>query len=364
MKPLRTICITAVPFLLLGTYYFAGNIAAPDIQTRFEISGTLRNASFVDPNPYAMFGSDAVLLMTEHELDVDHKLQITDDKTGNLWEMDMQTGSVATYDKDGVLIAEKQLNSREMARWLTLDRFAEKYYSISPYSFAAGNPIRYIDINGDSLWIAHKGENFLYENGTLYLNGQEYTGKVKGFLKQSVNALRSINATAEGSQMISELSASASYFNIVQSNKNEFKADNIIKAYGQQHISENSATYQMMGMNHISGGSGGTIYWNPNGIDLPTTTGMRNDPSVVLGHEMFHGLDANRGALVSGEHNGIRKNEWQAVYRENMMRGQAGIPLRTHYETAVTSNGVRIGGSGPRMITSANQPILPSWYRP
>ncbi|MCC8034587.1 MAG: hypothetical protein LIO77_01475 [Rikenellaceae bacterium] len=89
--------------------------------------------------------------MTEHELDVDHKLQITDEETGNLWEMDMQTGSVAIYDKDGVLIAEKQLNSREMARWLTLDRFAEKYYSHSPYSYAVGNPILYVDINGDSV---------------------------------------------------------------------------------------------------------------------------------------------------------------------------------------------------------------------
>ncbi len=31
------------------------------------------------------------------------------------------------------------------------DRFAEKYVSISPYSYGAGNPIKYIDINGDSL---------------------------------------------------------------------------------------------------------------------------------------------------------------------------------------------------------------------
>jgi RHS repeat-associated protein len=38
-----------------------------------------------------------------------------------------------------------------IGKFLTPDRFAEKYYSLSPYSYAGNNPINYIDINGDSL---------------------------------------------------------------------------------------------------------------------------------------------------------------------------------------------------------------------
>jgi RHS repeat-associated protein len=42
--------------------------------------------------------------------------------------------------------------------WNAVDRFAEKYYSISPYSYTAGNPIKYIDINGDSLGFRNTSE--------------------------------------------------------------------------------------------------------------------------------------------------------------------------------------------------------------
>jgi hypothetical protein len=47
---------------------------------------------------------------------------------------------------------------------------------------------------------------------------------------------------------------------------------------------------------------------------------------------------------------GLLKSEWRAVYRENIIRGQAGIPLRTHY-------GIDKGsGSGPRLLDSNNSP--------
>ncbi|MGD1958295.1 MAG: RHS repeat-associated core domain-containing protein [Fulvivirga sp.] len=39
----------------------------------------------------------------------------------------------------------------EIGRFFTQDRFAEKYYGLSPYQYAANNPIRYIDVNGDSI---------------------------------------------------------------------------------------------------------------------------------------------------------------------------------------------------------------------
>lgn len=38
-----------------------------------------------------------------------------------------------------------------LGRFFTHDRFAEKYYSITPYQYAANNPILLVDINGDSI---------------------------------------------------------------------------------------------------------------------------------------------------------------------------------------------------------------------
>ena len=117
-----------------------------------------------------------------------------------------------------------------------------------------------------------------------------------------------------------------------------------------------------------SSGSGGTIYWNANstngGLDL---TGNTSRPAYLgLGHEMGHASDSNQGLLhfnsdytnvVTGTtynstHNGLLKSEWRAVYRENVIRGQAGIPLRTHYGINM-STGVPVG-IGPRLLTPTN----------
>lgn len=66
-------------------------------------------------------------------------------------EHNPQTGHVKLIDKHGRLLREKLLKAGESG-WLTQDRFAEKYYSLSPYSFVGGNPINRIDMNGDSIW--------------------------------------------------------------------------------------------------------------------------------------------------------------------------------------------------------------------
>jgi len=39
-----------------------------------------------------------------------------------------------------------------------IDRFSEKYFSMSPYQFTTGNPVLYVDINGDSIVNPHKSE--------------------------------------------------------------------------------------------------------------------------------------------------------------------------------------------------------------
>lgn len=44
-----------------------------------------------------------------------------------------------------------------IGRFHTQDRFAEKYLSLTPYQYAANNPIKFIDINGDS--IVYKNES-------------------------------------------------------------------------------------------------------------------------------------------------------------------------------------------------------------
>lgn len=41
----------------------------------------------------------------------------------------------------------------QIGRFPTVDRFADKYSWMSPYQYGANNPVKYIDVNGDSLYI-------------------------------------------------------------------------------------------------------------------------------------------------------------------------------------------------------------------
>lgn len=263
-----------------------------------------------------------------------------------------------------------------LGRFHKQDRFAEKYFPLSPYQYAANNPIYYIDVNGDSLWITHNTgflglggkQTLLYENGNLYnKDGSAYIGKVKGFLSKSVNALNTISGTQEGGSMVGELQSSANNFTLVKGDS-KFTPSNATKAYANQIQTDpaQAGTFQALqsaGVN-FAGGSGGTISWNPSGATLPTLNGSGVNGTTDLAHEMFHGLDANRGLLDNRVDLGIERSEWQAVYRENVLRSQLGSPLRTHYIKTVDANGAFLGGSGTRMLTPANQPILPNWYTP
>ena len=110
------------------------------------------------------------------------------------------------------------------------------------------------------------------------------------------------------------------------------------------------------------GGSGGIISWDTTGTILPTTHGGVRNSILDLSHEMSHAADSNKGLLDSRIENGIKRSEWQAVYHENIIRSQLGIPLRTYYKVKFTSSGDFLGGDGPYLLDSANNPIKPHWY--
>ena len=66
-----------------------------------------------------------------------------------------------------------------IGRFLTIDRYAEKYYMLTPYQYAANNPIKYIDVNGDSI------------------------GPTNNLTKDQMNAMTQFAATKEGNKFLS-----------------------------------------------------------------------------------------------------------------------------------------------------------------
>ena len=239
-------------------------------------------------------------------------------------------------------------------RWTTMDPLCEKYYSISPYAYCAGNPVNLVDPEGMKIFI----KNYEYRNGSLYKDNGDIVDnkKIKGFVRKAYNALQLISKTEKGAELINSLSDSNYDFTITKSFESSFTPNKVSGAYALQR-KELLPQFS----NDLEVGSGGTIKWNPQGAVLPTTKGGVRNPTTDLAHELFHGLDASNGKLDDRLEDGIKRSEWQAVYNENLLREQLGFPLRTHYRKAMDEFGSFICGLGPLMLTDG-QIVKPSWY--
>jgi len=187
-------------------------------------------------------------------------------------------------------------------RFTTPDRFAEKYYHLSPYQYAANNPINFIDINGDSIWIYYDGGRELYTAGMKYGGHNSYVSLV-------VDALNKIANGKFGGYMIGELQNSEFGFNISQGKMNE--------NYANANFNDPNMRYD--------GGiyyTGANITWDGN-------------KTITLGHEMAHGWDAMNGYDLNLNNwdtfFNIPEREVRAVHMENILRVEQNMPLRYQY---------------------------------
>jgi RHS repeat-associated protein len=64
----------------------------------------------------------------------------------------------------------------DIGRFFAQDGFAEKYLDLTPYQYGANNPLMFVDINGDSLNVAHLRDNNPEANSTLISDLEEKTG--------------------------------------------------------------------------------------------------------------------------------------------------------------------------------------------
>jgi RHS repeat-associated protein len=75
-----------------------------------------------------------------------------------------------------------------LGRFHVQDRLAENYFGLSPYQYTANNPIRFIDVNGDYIYINDEdGNRYKYNQGQLYSRNDdgdwvEYTAEEGSFV--------------------------------------------------------------------------------------------------------------------------------------------------------------------------------------
>ena len=100
----------------------------------------------------------------------------------------------------------------EIGRFIKVDRFADKYPSLSAYQYAVDNPVLFVDVNGDSIWIVYQDADG-NEQRLLYTQGMSFEGSNEqiGALIASLNKLNSIQS---GNTVLTSLTGSTANYNL------------------------------------------------------------------------------------------------------------------------------------------------------
>ncbi len=208
-----------------------------------------------------------------------------------------------------------------LGRFMTVDRYAEKYSSMSPYQYAANNPVNIVDINGDSIittlttQVGGKTVNVDYtyrtdpkgNYGFFDAQGNKYSGD-NAFMGNLSQALADLREGAIGNALVNELINNERKVNIANRDKNG--ADP----------------------------GGAYVTWNTSitkgGLN---TAGNTTRPAYIgLGHELAHIQDIWRGTydgttwFATSEKN-VPNAEKFATHVENQIRAEHNLPLRSYY---------------------------------
>ena len=199
-----------------------------------------------------------------------------------------------------------------------MDRFAEKYYSLSPYQYAGNNPIRNIDVNGDSI-VIEANPNGLFDQIKDWLGfDTQYQSKVKEMLEE----LKEIDEDVK--EMIERLEASEHIIRITQISK-------------ERRLNGENGNIARPETEEEGVKQGGTIEFDP--YNTKTSEGYRS-PIIGLVHELAHTDDFIQGRMVPVDGKKLKqKDEFELLNKriaeqyplemENKVRAKLKLPLRS-----------------------------------
>ncbi|SFC66765.1 RHS repeat-associated core domain-containing protein, partial [Flagellimonas taeanensis] len=121
--------------------------------------------------------------------------------------------SIATYDFGA------RNYDPALGRWMNIDPLAEKYYSISPYTYVANNPLYFKDPDGERIWIYYQDSNgddrrVEYKNGQLYSEDGKVHKPQNDFLFSAMEALDNLGSTKIGQSVLNDLVNSDDNFDL------------------------------------------------------------------------------------------------------------------------------------------------------
>ncbi len=222
----------------------------------------------------------------------------------------------------------------QIARWYSVDPKAEKYLNISPYTYCANNPIKYIDPNGKEIWITYTTTkddktttvSYQYKNGKLYDdNNKVYKGK-NAYLNTVTKQLNQLKKDdSEVGDMISNLEKNEYKNTITNLDEKAKNKDNQTQGYNDLSVFFKAGKNAVTQFDAFSKKG-----QKPEEIEKNRT----RDPRVGLAHELKHVFDINAGTMPykyyqvkmdNGESE--TRSEVDARHIENMVRTKTRDPL-------------------------------------
>ena len=191
-----------------------------------------------------------------------------------------------------------------IVRWGTIDPLAEKYYSISPYAYCGNNPMKYVDLRGDSLTLAGSASD-AQATANTYNTG--------------LGGCYTVTTDANGKMSISPVAGT---------DPNNMTAEQ--KAYYESLNKVISGTDGMTTINVVNGTSvviGDVIAKT---IDIGDIQALGNGKDINQGSALLHETIEQYGVQVKGQ--GPKSAHLKASGAERLVTGSYVDPLNRYNE--------------------------------
>ena len=220
---------------------------------------------------------------------------------------------------------ERQYDAAGVPMFTTIDPMAEKYYHLSPYAYCANNPIKYIDLRGDSINASAQYQKFLdtdlheafgekasafsfngNDNLTLNMSPKEFQ---KGLSRDQKKLFRGLAKVMNDDEVTSVV-----YENTYELNG---KMVNVLEEYGGGAYSNGTIV--------IAPNAGDIevipdiVYYNSISKSIGTMQTVKQNTTSILFHEI--------GERILGDEKEYRGN---VIDYENYVRRIIGLPERPY----------------------------------
>lgn len=198
----------------------------------------------------------------------------------------------------------RRMYDNQTGRFFVQDRYVEKGFALSPYNYAANNPLFYNDINGDSVWITINGAEYYLacyndvynwykkgENTPAQLEGGAFGSSFASIVRLLIN-LMALSDDKEVTDRL-DIMVNSKFKLLIEEGGRSVLDEVIVKEGDQEKRLGIDGVLQSSGDIKSKKIIGAVIHWNMFGFSPGGADGGQVSSPFVFAHEFLgHGFQA------------------------------------------------------------------------